>query len=259
MSRTAPAHPGETTLPETIDRRAKLYSLVAAAAGVSVLALAQPADAEVIITNKIIPIPNCEPAVGDACPVSLDLNGDGVADLKFSIGTNFGASGGVSYLQVKGLGANEVVGKKGAHGGYASALMRSAKIGPSAHFGKANDFYLMAEEGCSQSTCRPPTGEWVGNRPNRFIGIKFKIKGAIHYGWVRVTVKTTTTSGTYVTGTITEYGYETIANKTVLAGLASTDVASDQASETKASPSLGALALGADGLNLWRREEASIH
>jgi hypothetical protein len=244
----------------TLDHRMKLYSLAAAAASVSALALAQPAEAEVIITNKNIPIPVCEPAYGDPCPVSLDLNNDGIADLKFSIGTNFGASGGVSYLLVKGVAGNQVIGQgKHDNRGYVSALMRSAKIGPSAHFeGKAGEFYLMEEEGCSQGSCEPPIGKWGGNHPNRFVGVKFKIDGATHYGWVRVTVTTSTPNRDFVSGTITEYGYETIANKLVLAGLPSKNVRDDEASESNAGPSLGALALGANGLVLWRREEAPV-
>lgn len=259
MARSVPAtHPAEKTSPATIDDRAKLYSLVAAAAGVTLLALAQPAEAEVVITNKTIPIPVC--AYPHFCPVSLDLNNDGIADLKFQIGTNFGASGGFSYLSVKGMAGNAVVGQ-GNHGsrGYVSALVRSARIGPSAHFrGTAGKFYLMEEQGCSMGTCSLPVGKWGGDHPNRFVGVKFKINGATHYGWVRVTV-TTSTGRHYVSGTITEYGYETIANKTVLAGLASKNAPNDEASENNSGPSLGALALGAHGLALWRREEVLVH
>jgi hypothetical protein len=242
----------------TLDHRMKLYSLAAAAASVSTLALAQPAEAKVIITNKNIPIPVC--FYPHFCPVSVDLNNDGITDLEFQIGTNFGASGGISYLSVKAIAGNQVVGQGGTHNnrGYVSALMRSAKIGPSAHFqGKAGEFYLMEEEGCSQGSCGPPIGKWGGNHPNRFVGVKFKINGATHYGWVRVTV-TTSTERYYVSGTITEYGYETIANKLVLAGLPSKNVRDDEASESNAGPSLGALALGANGLVLWRREEAPV-
>jgi hypothetical protein len=282
MPRTIPARPAETT-PETIDHRAKLYSLAAAAAGVStlalaqpaeagfvlfyslaaavasvsVLALAQPAEAEIIITNKTIPIPNCNPTYYGPCPVSIDLNNDGITDLKFEIGSNFGASGGFSYLSVKGMAGGEVVASQGAHRGYASALMRSAKIGPSAHFGRAGKYYLMEEKDCFEGSCYPPIGKWGGDHPNRFVGVKFKIDGAIHYGWVRVTVKTST-KRYYVTGTVTEYGYETIANKPVFAGLTGKNVPDDEASESNAGPSLGALALGADGLALWRREEALV-
>jgi hypothetical protein len=234
--------------------RMRMYSLAAAAASVGALALAQPAEAKIIITHKNIPIPACSVSLR-LCPVSLDLNNDGVTDLEFEIGANLGASGGFSYRSVKAIAGNAVVGQ-GEHGhlGYVSALMRSAKIGPSAHFrGTGGKFYLMEEESCFEETCYPPIGKWGGDHPNRFVGVKFKINGATHYGWVRVTV-TTSTKRYYVSGTITEYGYETIANKPVYAGLAGNDALDGQASESNTGPSLGALALGSDGLALWRSE-----
>ncbi|MGA7752426.1 MAG: hypothetical protein WCB05_06330 [Candidatus Sulfotelmatobacter sp.] len=70
---------------------------------------------------------------------------------------------------------------------------------------------------------------------------------------------TTSTKRYYVSGTITEYGYETIANKPGLAGLASKNVPDDETCESNAGPSLGSLARGADGLALWQREEALVH
>jgi len=63
-----------------------------------------------------------------------------------------------------------------------------------------------------------------------------------------------------MTAKITGYAYETVPNKPILAGTAATAIAEVQAPENvnrKAGPSLGVLAVGADGLHLWRREEAS--
>jgi hypothetical protein len=57
-----------------LNRQLGLYSLAAAAAGVSMLALAQPAAGEVVITRKTIPIGSL---------VYLDMNHDGVADFTF--------------------------------------------------------------------------------------------------------------------------------------------------------------------------------
>ena len=232
-------------LSETVDHRAKLYSIAAVAASVSVLALAQPAEAEVVITNTNIPI------TGKG--ISIDLNHDGVNDVKFKFHSNPGASNLVSYLSGKGVVGNALV----VNGHYASALMRSAKIGPSAHFGGTSaKSFLMEEKSCSFSGCKLE-GDWGGNHPNRFIGVKFKIKGATHYGWIRVNLTSNKVTGDVISGTITEYGYETIANKVVLAGLASNNAADDEATEReeRIGPSLGALALGSDGLSIWRRDE----
>ena len=106
-------------------------------------------------------------------------------------------------------------------------------------------------------------GKWEGNHPNRFLGVKFKIGGKTHYGWIRITVNSAIIRPfALMSATITEYGYETIANKSLGAGLASTNAADDQARAITEPPpraSLGMLALGAEGLALWRREEASVH
>lgn len=118
---------------EKLNRQASLYAAAAAAAGVGILALTQPAQGEVIITKKTIPIPvsNFD---GQQFLVPLDLNHDGVTDLSFVLSTfayhSFNAV--LEALPAKGAA---VVGAAGAKSNfYASALLRGAKIGPSAHF-----------------------------------------------------------------------------------------------------------------------------
>ena len=54
---TLPTNSVKKTSPNDLNRQVSLYSLAAAAAGVSMLALAQPAAAEVVITKRTIPIP----------------------------------------------------------------------------------------------------------------------------------------------------------------------------------------------------------
>jgi hypothetical protein len=88
--------------------------------------------------------------------------------------------------------------------------------------------------------------------------LKFKIKGKTHYGWARLTV---TDKNTVITATLTGYAYETIPNKPILTG--KTRGLDDDYQPTPASlkthtskpTTLGALALGAPGLAIWKREE----
>jgi hypothetical protein len=235
-------HRKNSSLSGAVDHRVNLYSIAAAAASVSMLALAEPAEAKVVITNVNIPITQHG--------ISIDLNQDGVTDLKFKYLTNPGASRLASYLSVEPIKGNAVV----ANAGYVSALMRSAKIGPSAHFGgNVGNSSLLEEKSCDFYGCKL-FGKWGGNHPNRFVGVKFQIHGATHYGWVRVTVSSNKTEGDALSGTVTEYGYETIANKRALAGVPSNNAQEDEARNIGSGPSLGALALGTDGLALWRRE-----
>jgi hypothetical protein len=184
---------------------------------------------------------------------------------------------------VSPLAGGEVIGKEGKYRPYASALVRGAKIGPGGPFidrpngglwGTIESSHLCTQGRCGTSNTHPPYtfdqhlyGKWGGGHPNRFLGVKFLINGGTHYGWVRLTVTVKQKgSGSGPKGsfsaTITEYGYETIANKSLDAGLAGADSTDDQAQETgdrPDHPSLGMLALGTDGLALWRREEAMIH
>ncbi len=250
-----------------LDQRMKSYALAAAAAGVTTLALSQPSGAEVIITNKSIPIPQCN--VLTPCSVSLDLNGDGVNDFKISLLSSLSPYGyfeGTNFLRVTAHNGGGVVGTAGGnHGPYASALLRGAKIGASDHFlsGKITieDTFFLSHT--YYTTEKKFYGKWGGNHPNRFLGVRFKIDGKTHYGWIRITVKSAITHPfTLMSATITEYGYETIANKTLDAGLASTNSAAVQAptmTEPAGGASLGMLAVGAEGLALWRRDEARVH
>jgi hypothetical protein len=233
---------------DNFHRTMKAYCIAAATAGVGMLALTQSADAKVIIVNRSIPIGG---------NLNLDLNNDGIADVNFSL-----FSTQAHYFRAASLDALPV--NKGdafvaARGGqYASALMRGARIGPADHFtGTVNSNSLrgVAIEGaeCSYSNCK--SGGW-GNVANRFLGVRFTISGAIHYGWVRITI--TTSSTKLIQATITQYGYETIPRKAVTAGVASANVTAAKSEMTathSVAPSLGMLASGVDGLAIWRRKD----
>jgi hypothetical protein len=196
------------------------------------LALAQPAQSEVVVTKKTIPI------VGQ---VDIDMNHDGVTDLTFDNSYSFGSA-------LLFMSADGAVGTA-----YASALRRGANIGPSAHF---NPFRANIERGFGIESGGSDrlVGNWGGNPKNRYLGVRFLINGQTHYGWVRLTV--ITEPGPSWSATITAYAYETEPNKAILAGTAEKAAAELQVPEnTQAGPSLGMLAAGADGLPLWRREE----
>lgn len=235
---------------DNLNRQVVQYSLAAAAASVSLLALAPAAAAEVVVTKTHLPVLSTH-------PISLDLNRDGVADFKFELYTygDFGAVAG--YLAVQPLTGGAVVGAQGAYFAYASALVRGDKIGPSAHFD--SDPSVVVERSAGTHTSQPSYsrkiyGKWGENPTNRFLGVKFQINGATHYGWIRLTVNSDKWP---MSATITGYSYETVANKRISAGTARKTLGVTQAKQrrTPDRASLGLLALGADGLALWRREE----
>lgn len=243
----ASTDPGNDLQLNHTEKRLTRYAMAATAASVGVLALAQPAQSAVVIKNTNIPIES---------GLTLDLNNDGTPDLEFSFIFTEGHSVVFSDLDVLAFKGNAVV----EQDFYVSALMRGARIGPSAHFGGTggNVQYVMEGQPCTYNGCRT-VGKWGGNHPNRFLGVKFKINGKTHYGWVRITVNVNTNSR--MTATITEYGYETIPNRPVKAGLPSSNVAASAPAgpfPDASAGSLGVLAAGADGLAIWRREDDGL-
>jgi hypothetical protein len=247
----------KSTLSETIDHRAKLYSVAAAAAGVTILALAQPADAEVVVHGTNIPI---NPSPDSNFIVSLDLNHDGIADFQFSL-SSFAYHSFRAVLDVTPLTGGAVVASPGSRGSYASALTRGAKIGPSAHFSSKGRATVERSHGLffssKSSQTRHTYGKWSGDTTH-YLGVKFLINGATHYGWIRMTVNSTQAP---IKAAITAYAYETVANKRILAGIPAKNSANTQAepkAESLGHPSLGMLAAGADGLALWRSDETLV-
>jgi hypothetical protein len=102
---------------------------------------------------------------------------------------------------------------------------------------------------------------------NRYLGLKFKIKGRIHFGWARLSV----VGRQRITATLTGYTYETIPGKAIKAGQTkgtaddptNSDLGPDASlnsfiSDTQQPATLGALAMGAPGLSIWRREESEL-
>src|ERR1700683_4495618 len=113
---------------------------------------------------------------------------------------------------------------------YASALRLGAGIGPLRYFpGKQ-----MASVNVGPAAIYY-VGSWV-NVKNRYLGLRFKIKGKTHFGWARLSVQVQNHT---VVGTLTGYAYETIPGKAIKAGQTKDDDAAIHPA------SLGHLARGA--------------
>jgi hypothetical protein len=213
------------------------------------LALAMPAQAEVVVTNTNLPFTYLS-------NVRLDLNNDGVSDFRFSVHLydDFSFS---TLLTVAPLAGGELVATPGFRGPYASALVQGAQIGPQAHFTSGYNSLQGVTIERIRGTSRGIIhfyGNWNGSPHNRFLGVKFLINGETHYGWVRLTL--TVNRNSPLSGAVTGYAYETIANKAILAGNVhnpQADVQPANHANNPAGPSLGLLALGADAMPLWRR------
>ena len=238
------------------------YALAASAAGVSVLALAQPGEAEIIYTPANVTIgPNQE--------YGLDLTGNGTVDFTirdrfFSYTTIFATFS----LFVKHPPRGNAVAAHLAFGGYAHggvhhfayALNSGLPISQQApHFSVARatmTWNCQCDAGgfFAGSWLARPSGQGLSNR---YLGLKFMINGQVHYGWARLSIS-------YGSAVLTGYAYETIPDQGLNAGQEQEEQKvgqRDPAALTQPAQkpaTLGALAKGSRGLAMWRRWQAVL-
>lgn len=182
------------------NQRLSMYALAASAAGVGVLALAQPTQARVVFTPAHVKItPNHH--------LFLDLNHDGIKDFEL---TN-AAAGSSEFVEVHALqsgnGLAQASGDCNPSVGVA-ALLAGVQIGKGQVF--SHNLYCMAQYiGADGGSLGP----WAGGVKNRFLGFQFTVKGRTHFGWARLSV-----TPAPFTEMLTGYAYETIPNKPIVAG-----------------------------------------
>jgi hypothetical protein len=206
------------------------YALAAAAAGVSVLALAPRSEAKIIYTPT-------HHVIGDGSSYKLDFTGHGTTDLTIQNDYNYWGFHS-QELAAEQAGSNQV-----AHNYFgAVAMSRGQQIGPKCVF--SGGLEEMAELDASSVF-----GSWI-NVNNRYLGTKFYIKGKVHYGWARLNVQVQLPLT--ITATLTGYAYETVPNKPIIAGKTKgPDVV------TVEPASLGRLAQGSAGLAPGQRKEST--
>lgn len=233
-----------------LDDRLLSYAATAAAAGVSVLALGSPAGAEVVFT------PTHQQVSGGGV-LHLDLNNDGITDFDILV------AGGLPAVKGKkvpgGYYAGFSVGVSAfndnrfvlSQSGWAAPLSRGQEIGKGDVFQSGFGFMLtgFVYRGNTGTFCGSG-GPWKG-ASQKFLGFEFSVDGETHYGWARFTLSGTCTGETQLSG----YAYETIANRKIHAGQTS---GADETSQNENSlpATLGRLAQGAYGWQLWENKEA---
>ena len=233
------------SLNQRIDRRLLSYCAAATAAGVSLLALPQPGQAEIVYTSANVKIP-------PNGSFELDLNHDGIID--FRIQDQFGTCGYAllcwyQTLRVLAAAPNGVISNpyQGFFGIYARDLSRGSKIGSSQKFvGSAVMDHCKATQTKSNLSAYF-SGSFVRGG---YLGMAFTINGQTHYGWARFSNSVNWRCHARVV--LTGYAYETLPGVPILAG----EWKSFNASMTEhPRNSLGGLALGNVGREVWRREE----
>jgi hypothetical protein len=259
-----PSGPRKTTnLSESVQQHLNMYAIAAIVAALSVLALSERSEAKIVYTPVNIQLGTTYP---------LDLNDDGIPDFTLELRAleKDGCNRRGSSIALDDLAAQKGNGAVPGSDGLAAVLGRGAEIGPSQKFTSPQImaavwgywFYNVFDH-----ECEPYEGEnglWL-NVSNGYLGLAFHIKEQTHYGWARLSVQV---GYVYITATLTGYAYETTAGKSIKAGQKK-EAADDFTNEdfgpdaflTNPIPdipqpaTLGMLALGAQGVPLWRRKE----
>jgi len=140
------------------------------------------------------------------------INFDHGGTTDFLIRESGGTSGstGSNALLINGSGIEASVKKH-----FPAAVKKGAEIGPDQRFiTRVYHESTMARAWQTDSIGFHYYGQWV-NVVDRYLGLRFKIRGGIHYGWARLSAKVKRRK---ITATLTGYAYETIANKAIIAG-----------------------------------------
>jgi hypothetical protein len=215
-------------LSDSLHRQLNMYALAAGAVGVGALALAQPAEAEIVYTPAHV-------KMSSLGFYPIDFNHDGKVDIGIwrTAGqtTTLAASNLLAYPN-SNYGNAAVLNPESQ--GEALALRLGGKIGAFRKFsGKQQQPNIAGIAINKVKNTYQWNGMWANGGKglkNAYLGVKFKIDGQFHYGWARITVVTGPTSSFY--GLLTGYAYETIPNKSIIAG------------KTKGPATLGRLAQG---------------
>jgi len=261
---TRPSRPRTTAdLSDSTHQQLNMYAVAAGAAGVGMLALAQPAEAKIVYTPTHM-------IIGGSLQVILDLNHDGIGDFllrNFDVYTSFGTFANMAVISYGYDSKNLVAGNRVVFHGYARdyarALRAGVSIGPTLKFPFKK--YLASMGSLRRDSIKGTTqffGRWANGGKgvkNHYLGLKFVIRGKVHYGWARFTV---IVGRGFFSETLTGYAYETIPNKPIVAGKTKgpDEVVVEEASPVPSAaptpklPTLGLLAIGSPGLSIWRRE-----
>jgi hypothetical protein len=224
--RRSPRPRRTANLSDSVQQRLDLYALAAAAAGVTVLALSQPAEAKVVYTaaDKWIPLNQ---------NFHLDLNHDGVTDFRFRLYSRVWSYWSFARsLTVEPQSKNAVFGYLNQGYPGAAALPKGISVGPRRPFLLSRAVMFFSGNGDAGSHW---FGSWLNVTKQAYLGFRFTIKGKIHYGWARIGhIRHDEPPRAKLTG----YAYETIPNKPIVTGKTNGPVMTVQPA------TLGRLALG---------------
>jgi hypothetical protein len=237
-----PTIPSKAAKNFDFQQRLKQYTIAAlGVAGVSTAAMAQaPATRHIIYTPADIQF-DTETLRFNTIGIAFAHNGSYQMFLVENHFTDF-FSGGLGFDGYGKLAAS-------AYGAIAShALPKGEIIDKAGTFKAGSQMMAYATYGSYEGAKHSHDQGAFTNVKNKYLGVRIQINGQMHEGWVRLTVSS---SKQVITGTITGYAYDTVANET---GLAAGQIGGEVGASVKAEDrvfvddgkagTLGALASG---------------
>jgi hypothetical protein len=203
----------QTRLSSHLEKNLLAYAAAATAAGVGILTGPTAADAKIIYTPTTSQI-------FKGGFNGLDLNHDRIYDFRFPVGSGSGCStgggcGGFASLRVGPLQQGNQIWESSGYPWCAAALPGSQKVGSSGNFHAGvlimarATFHMRASGGWESCPWETQNGE-------AYLGLKFIIKGKVHFGWARVAMIGPRLGG--FPPVLVGYAYETVANKPIITG-----------------------------------------
>ena len=249
--RNAQAHSTET---ETFEKRLRAYAAGAGAVAAGLLACSPPASAEIVVVPAHVSLGQ------GSSPFPINIEGA----TEFTLSNKVGTTSPLQYCRYDSL----VV--KAASGADVAGYGLRHQVAPlkfGAVIGTADQFETGKQVLARAVNCKglPGASHPFANTNDRFLGLKFTLNGQVYYGWAGFSAVTADGERVTVTATLTAYAYETLPNTPIYAGQSS-----DTPSESRQLPAsggppntaklqpatLGVLALGSLGLDVWRKREA---
>jgi len=172
----------------------KAYSVAAGA----VIAVGSNADAQVVYSGDISELVTTS--------YDIDLDGDAVNDFTIGLAT----SSSYKSVNLTPVASGNQWLSTALYNNYVKAIPASTEIG-SVATPWGNDTFLWNMGWIKSGTSNYP-GNFIG-QGDQFIGVKFDISGAVHYGWIRVNVAADATQLTVI-----DWAYESTADGNINAG-----------------------------------------
>ena len=195
-------------LSESVRQHLSRFAIATILAGAGLLALAWPADAEIVYTHANI-------TIGANSTYNLDLNNDGIPD--FTISTYYRYTHCVfdrGDLVTEYVNETPGPGNGSEEGSPSPArLIMGDQIGPSQTYDGGGRMAYYEYHQCPGGSGSSHSGNWY--EKSGYLGLMFQINGEVYYGWAQLHVGV---GGNVGAATLLGYAYENTPGMPINAG-----------------------------------------